>query len=303
VTRGRVRLRFDEGLRFFLAARHRHPGGTSVPYDGTSTLGHAVQSLGVPLTEVGELRVHGPGSSVPETYGADPRGPDSYGAGSDGSDSYGREAGAPHGTEAQAPGGTDGRLVSPSYRPRDGETADVSTAARPQPVPGPGPPRFLLDVHLGALARRLRLMGLDAEYGNDADDEELVAEADAGRRVLLTQDRGLLLRRALWLGAYVRGARPDRQLLDVLDRFAPPLEPWTRCMACNGTLAPVAKSEIAGLLRPGTRRTYDTFMRCRSCSRLYWRGAHSGRLEALVAKAYEAAGARGKGRAEEPRGP
>jgi uncharacterized protein len=268
VTRGRIRLRFDDGLRFFLAARHRHPGGTSVPYDGTSTLGHVVQSLGVPLTEVGELRVH--------------------------------EAA---GTAVRGPGGTAGRPVSPSYRPSDGETADVSTAPRPQPVPGPGPPRFLLDVHLGALARRLRLTGLDAEYGNDAGDEELVAEAGSARRVLLTQDRGLLLRRALWLGAYVRGARPDDQLLDVLDRFAPPLEPWTRCMACNGTLAPVAKSEIAGLLRPGTRRTYDTFMRCRSCSRLYWRGAHSGRLEALVAKAYEAAGARGKGRAEEPRGP
>ncbi|MCH6159679.1 Mut7-C ubiquitin/RNAse domain-containing protein [Streptomyces marispadix] len=255
MTRGHIRLRFDDGLRFFLAARHRRPGGTSVPYDGTSTLGHVVQSLGVPLTEVGELRVHGP--------------------------------------EADAGAGTDRRLVCPSYRPRDGETADVATAARPQPVPGPGPPRFLLDVHLGALARRLRLMGLDAEYGNDAADEELVAEANAGRRVLLTQDRGLLLRRALWLGAYVRGARPDRQLLDVLDRFAPPLEPWTRCMACNGTLAPVAKSEIAELLRPGTRRTYDTFVRCRSCSRLYWRGAHSGRLESLVADACEAAGATG----------
>jgi uncharacterized protein with PIN domain len=108
--------------------------------------------------------------------------------------------------------------------------------------------------------------------------------------VLLTQDRGLLLRRALWLGAYVLGDRPDDQLLDVLDRFAPPLAPWTRCMACNGTLAPVAKSEIAPLLRPGTRRTYDTFTRCRSCSRLFWRGAHSGRLESLVAAAREAAG-------------
>ncbi|NLU74684.1 hypothetical protein HCC61_18725 [Streptomyces sp. HNM0575] len=246
MTRADVRLRFADGLLPFLAARHRRSGDVRVPHDGTSTLGHVIQSLGVPLTEVGELTVQGPYEAA-------------------------------------------GRRVAHSYRPREAETADIATAARPQRIPPPGPPRFLLDVHLGALARRMRLVGLDAEYGNDASDDELLTRANDERRILLTQDRGLLLRRALWLGAYVRGARPDGQLLDVLDRFAPPLAPWTRCMACNGTLAPVAKSEIAELLRPGTRRTYDTFTRCRSCGRLFWRGAHSGRLESLVSAAREAA--------------
>jgi uncharacterized protein with PIN domain len=143
-------------------------------------------------------------------------------------------------------------------------------------------------VHLGALARRLRLVGLDSAYRNDASDDALVAQSEDERRVLLTQDRGLLQRRTLWLGAYVRGARPDEQLLDVLDRFAPPLAPWTRCPACNGALAPVAKSDVEPLLQPGTRRTYDRFMRCRDCARPYWRGAHSDRLESLVARALRA---------------
>lgn len=44
---------------------------------------------------------------------------------------------------------------------------------------------------------------------------------DAADRVVLTQDRALLCRRARWLGACVRGALPDDQLRDVLDRFAP----------------------------------------------------------------------------------
>lgn len=231
-------LRFAQDLRFFLSARHRRADEVRVSYDGTSTLGHVVQSLGVPLTEVGELTV-------------------------------------------------SGRAVAPSYRPQEPGSADVAAVARPQPVASPTPPRFVLDVHLGALARRLRLVGLDTAYRNDMSDEALLEQANAEHRVLLTQDRGLLLRRALWLGAYVRGSRPDAQLSDVLDRFAPPLAPWTRCMACNGMLAPVPKSEIASLLRPGTRRTYDTFMRCRSCERLFWRGAHSGRLEAVVASACE----------------
>ncbi|MEE1939598.1 Mut7-C RNAse domain-containing protein [Streptomyces sp. TRM 70361] len=189
-------------------------------------------------------------------------------------------------------GGGDGagRRVAPSYRPGAGETVRVEPVPRPQPVPG-GPPRFLLDVHLGTLARRLRLVaGLDTAYHNDRDDAALVEQANAERRVLLSQDRGLLMRRRLWLGAYVHGSDPDDQLADVLDRFAPPLSPWTRCTACNGVLAAVGKAEVAHLLRPGTRRTYDTFARCRDCGRVYWRGAHGDRLESLVAGAAEAAG-------------
>ncbi len=163
---------------------------------------------------------------------------------------------------------------------------DVGPVARPQLVPAA---RFILDVHLGALARRLRLAGIDAAHPGDLDDTALIEQANAGRRVLLTQDRGLLRRRALWLGGYVYGAHPDAQLADVLGRFAPPLAPWTRCTACNGLLCPVPKAEVAPLLQPGTRRTYQAFSRCQACGQVYWRGAHSARLQALIAAAHRAA--------------
>jgi uncharacterized protein with PIN domain len=78
---------------------------------------------------------------------------------------------------------------------------------------------FVLDVHLGALARRMRLLGIDTAWPEEAGDPALVERADAERRVLLTRDRGLRARRALWAGAYVRGSDPDDQLDDVLDRF------------------------------------------------------------------------------------
>jgi uncharacterized protein with PIN domain len=156
---------------------------------------------------------------------------------------------------------------------------EVRPVQRPQWIPEP---RFLLDVHLGSLARRMRLLGIDTAYSNDADDGELVEQAIAERRVLLTQDRGLLRRRALPHGAYVHGDRADGQLADVLDRFAPPLAPWTRCPSCNGELRSVAKDEVEDLLEPGTRRSYTEFVRCTDCSRPYWHGAHAGRLDAIV---------------------
>lgn len=207
-----------------------------IPADGTSSLGHVVESLGVPLPEIGPLRVNG-------------------------------------------------RPASPAYRPAAGDVAEVTAVGRPQPLPAA---RFILDVHLGTLARRMRLVGIDTAYGNDLDDDTLIERAGAGRRVLLTQDRGLLRRRKLWLGAYVRGAIPDEQLRDVLGRFAPPLAPWTRCPSCNGEVEPARKADVEGQLRPGTRRTYQVFSRCPACGRIYWRGAHGGRLQAVVDAAIQA---------------
>lgn len=227
-----VELSVAAELRMFLAPRRRL-GNVDVACDGTSSLGHVVESLGVPLPEVGRLIVNG-------------------------------------------------QQTQPSYRPRGGDLVLVEPVRRPQPLPAA---RFVLDVHLGALARRMRIVGLDTSYSNDLDDDELIDLANAGQRVLLTKDRGLLQRRKLWLGAYVRGAHPDEQLSDVLDRFAPPLAPWTRCTACNGPVSPVPKRDVEQLLRPGTRRTYEEFSRCGDCGRVYWRGAHSSRLGAIVAAA------------------
>jgi uncharacterized protein with PIN domain len=245
MDRFRVLLRFDPALRFFLAPRNR-AGAVEIRYDGTSSLGHLVESAGVPLPEVGELRV-------------------------------GR------------------RSATPSERIPPGQPVAVLPVRRPQPLPC-HPPRFCLDVHLGKLARRMRLLGLDTAYRNDADDDELIQLASKETRALLTQDRALLQRRALPFGAYVRGAQPDVQLRDVLSRFAPPLSPWTRCGGCNGILTPAAKARIEHRLQPGTRRSYDSFAQCQSCGRLYWRGAHADRLAALIDWARQVvAGAGGPG--------
>lgn len=175
----------------------------------------------------------------------------------------------------------DDHPVDLSYRPRPGDRISVSPVARPQRAPT-WPPRFLLDVHLGTLARRMRLLGLDTAYDRQADDDSLLETSLSQERVLLTRDRGLLHRRALRWGAHINHQVPDEQLREVLDRFAPPVHPWTRCPACNGTLLEVPKSEVNGQLLEGTRRSYEAFSRCQVCGHVYWRGAHVARLRAIV---------------------
>ncbi|MCC3776588.1 Mut7-C ubiquitin/RNAse domain-containing protein [Streptomyces sp. UNOB3_S3] len=219
-------------LRLFVSVERR-AAAAPVVTDGVSTLGHVVESLGVPLTEAGPLLV-------------------------------------------------DGRPVPVSHVPAEGERVEIGAVPRPQEVPG-APLRFLLDVHLGTLARRLRLLGVDAAYeSEDIGDPALATLSAAERRVLLSRDRGLLRRREIWAGAYVYSDRPDEQLRDVLGRFAPRLAPWTRCTACNGPLQDADKDAVREHLEHGTRHTYDVFAQCVACGRVYWRGAHHARLEAIV---------------------
>lgn len=249
VERPEVWLEVAAELRMFLPAARRI-GRSMVRTDGAATLGHLVESLGVPLTEVGELLA-------------------------------------------------DGRPVPAGHLPRHGEQISVRGVTRPQPLPGP--PRFLLDVHLGTLARRLRLLGIDAAYENpDIGDAALAARSAAEQRVLLSRDRGLLRRRELWAGGYVYSHRPEEQLRDVLSRFAPPLAPWTRCTSCNGQLRQAAKATVQEQLEDGTERSYDAFARCADCGQVYWRGAHHARLTAIVD---EALGEFGPGRPTQPARP
>jgi uncharacterized protein len=52
--------------------------------------------------------------------------------------------------------------------------------------------RFVLDVHLGKLARYLRLLGFDALYRTDYDDATIIRLSLDEQRVILTRDRGVL---------------------------------------------------------------------------------------------------------------
>jgi uncharacterized protein with PIN domain/molybdopterin converting factor small subunit len=166
------------------------------------------------------------------------------------------------------------------------EALDVSPLIRLRPRPLRDP-RFVLDVHLGKLARRLRLLGFDAVWHREADDDGLVALSLSETRILLTRDRGLLKRRELTHAAAVRATDPRRQLREVVERFdlVRSASPFTRCLACNGRLAIARKEEVLDRIPAETRLHYNTFLACASCRRVFWWGPHSRRLKEIVEEA------------------
>jgi uncharacterized protein len=163
------------------------------------------------------------------------------------------------------------------------ESFDISPIAKTRPKPLRDS-TFVADVHLGRMARYLRLLGFDTLYDRDRLDAELAEISSIEGRILLTRDVELLKRNAVTHGYFVRSVEPRRQVVEVARRFhlEDDLRPFTRCMVCNGGLSPVPKAEIEDRLPPATRQHIDDYSKCTECGRVYWHGAHHSELRRII---------------------
>lgn len=136
--------------------------------------------------------------------------------------------------------------------------------------------RFVADVHLGKLARLLRMLGFDTAYDRDFEDKEIIKTAALESRIVLTRDRGLLKNNAVTHGFCVRSENPRRQVREIMRRFdlSARVKPFHRCMVCNGRLVAVGKDDIIDRLPSNTAKYFDEFFQCQSCTKVYWKGSH-----------------------------
>ena len=205
--------------------------------------------------------------------------------------------GAPH-TEVEAII-VNGRAVTFGYHLQDGdhvevyplELAHLLNGCLPLRPPLLGPVRFVADTHLGRLAAYLRLLGFDTLYRNDYDDHQLARIAAEEGRVLLTRDRGLLKHKLVVYGCCVRETAAQQQVISVLRRYGvrDQVQPWQRCVHCNGLLHAVEKSAVMDRLEPKTRLYYKDFQQCEACGQVYWQGSHFERMAGFVAAVLRAA--------------
>lgn len=186
----------------------------------------------------------------------------------------------------------NGEYVNFSYIVSDGDIINVypiyakstiipSISVMPEPL---SIIRFVLDIHLGKLATSLRLLGFDTLYRNDYEDEKLAEISYSQARILLTRDKGLLMRSLVTYGYYVRNTNPQQQIVEVLQRYDlfKLVLPFKRCLRCNGLLEPVDKQSIVDKLPETVRSQVDVFQRCQDCDRIYWKGSHYERLQQFI---------------------
>ena len=239
-----VQFHFHGELNDLLPARWRN-GVFACTYNGPQSVKHLIEAAGVPHPEVALIRVDG------------------------------RPVGFDH-----QPGDGSHIEVYPERHGLVGNDAPPLRPLLPQPI------AFLTDNHLGRLTRLLRLLGFDTAYGGEAADDLLAERAYDENRVLLTRDRGLLKRSLVVFGYCLRSTDPRQQLFAVLRRYQlfGHVEPWRRCLRCNGLLRPVDKAAVLDQLEPKTKLYCDEFQQCTACGQVYWRGSHFGELERLVAE-------------------
>ncbi len=217
-------------------------------FDGRMSVKHLIESLGVPHTEIDLILVNG--NSVDFAHIVQHE---------------------------------DRVTVYPVF-----ESINITPLVRLRPKPL-RQTRFVLDTHLGQLATYLRLIGFDTLYENDYEDEELARISSEHRRILLTKDRGLLKRNLVTHGYCVREIDPEQQLVEVVHHFElqSSINPFHRCLRCNGLLQGVAKEEISHKLRPNTRQYYDEFRICQGCQQIYWKGSHYHRMRRFLKKVFD----------------
>ena len=192
----------------------------------------------------------------------------------------------------------DGRSVDFAHRLRGGERVAVYpvferfdaspvTHLRPQPLRDS---RFVADVHLGTLARNLRLLGFDTVWRRDLDDETIIDIASDEGRIILTRDKGILKNGRVTHGYWLRATDPAKQLEEVMRslHLGGSVRPYTRCMGCNGELETISRANAAKSVPLQVLLVYREFKRCKHCARVYWPGSHLRRLDAIVERARSA---------------
>jgi uncharacterized protein len=186
----------------------------------------------------------------------------------------------------------NGRSVGFDYRLADSdsiavypvfESLDISPLVRLREKPLRNP-KFICDVHLGKLARLLRLVGFDTLYRNDYTDVQIVEYALPEKRCILTRDRGILKRSAVTHGYCLRSTVPQEQAREVIARFDlhSRARPFSLCIECNGSISRADRGTVLPKLPEKTGKCYEEFHKCDSCGRVYWQGSHFESLRQTV---------------------
>lgn len=245
-----ISIHFHGDLSDLLDRKSRRTGEVTLSIARRTSVKDAIESQGVPHVEIGMIAVQG----IPCEWA---------------------------------------KLITTEERVDVWGIADVEDLSHSWRVDQPDPHsfRFMLDVHLGRLATYLRLLGFDAAYDSiDPGDERLAARAQSESRILLSCDRGLLMRNQVHHGTLLRSRNSIEQTREILERYHlhKQTAPFTRCLACNGTLEVTEFAKIRDRIPPRVYRRCgddpDHYRVCGDCGRIYWEGTHTARMRRLLAE-------------------
>jgi hypothetical protein len=131
-------------------------------------------------------------------------------------------------------------------------------------------------VHLGWLAKYLRMLGWDTLYSNRYIPDDMIVLSRQENRIILTRNYELTRHKKVTRAYWIQSPEPLEQIKDVIDKFdlSGQRAPLTRCLNCNHPLEPIEKQKILHRLQVRTAMYFNEFFICTSCDQIYWKGSH-----------------------------
>ncbi len=143
--------------------------------------------------------------------------------------------------------------------------------------------KFIADCHLGKIAKYLRIFGFDTLYFQTIDDNDIIDIALSQNRIVLTSDKGLY-ERLKDKTLYIPHGEFETQLKFIFTKLelGSKIDPFKRCIDCNGELVKVPKNEIIDEVALKTKIFHDNFQKCTGCGRIYWEGDHFKKMQLFI---------------------
>jgi len=145
-------------------------------------------------------------------------------------------------------------------------------------------PKFIVDVHLGSLAKYLRMLGIDTYYKKKLSSNEIISVSLREQRTILTRDKNILKQNRVTHGYWIRGQNLLKQIKEVVERFhlQKEIKEFTRCLNCNSELENVLKKEIIYSIPPKVKENFNDFKKCPVCNKIFWKGSHYLRMKQSI---------------------
>ncbi len=145
--------------------------------------------------------------------------------------------------------------------------------------------KFIADVHLGKLARYLRLFGFDTAYNSSFSFNSILSIAKIEERCILSKSIAYKENPFVTKYFHIQSSVPEEQLVETFSRFDlwHSSQPFTRCLRCNTPLVKCSLDTVQqNKIPPRILTMYNEYMYCSSCQQYYWKGSHFKRMEGFI---------------------
>ncbi|MBI5747787.1 MAG: Mut7-C RNAse domain-containing protein [Nitrospinae bacterium] len=140
---------------------------------------------------------------------------------------------------------------------------------------------------MGKLVKWLRIAGYDTVFYNSANPDKLIEIASREDRTILTRNSGFIKKKKNSLEEkgiphlLLASDSVEEQLKETVNYFKLDLKEssFTLCIDCNKPLIHISKEDVLGKVPDYVYQSYNEFVRCENCKKIFWGGTHKERME------------------------